>query len=180
MSDSNAIAPHSLYTGTGDQGSTGSGGRRVCKADQLPEALGDLDELNSWLGFLACDLPDHDASLLTGVQRRLMQLSSHLHGADIDADLPDWVPWIESEIDLLSMKLPKIAEFILPRGPIHIARAVCRRAERAVVRHLNAPGESLRESDSHCLVFLNRLSDLLFALARCHHQPDLFLKETGH
>jgi len=179
-----------LYTRTGDDGSTGLyGGGRVRKDDRRIEACGDVDELNCHLGLAmaACK----DAGLATTIQilqERLFELGADLatpaapamQADDVDstdgvskADTPrryitaTSVTEMEREIDAACDGLPEMKSFILPGGQelaarLHVARAVCRRAERrcwTLAQHDNTVGQPL-------LQFLNRVSDLLFAMAR--------------
>jgi cob(I)alamin adenosyltransferase len=164
-----------VYTRTGDDGTTALGaGRRVSKDSARVEAYGTVDELNSFLG--AAIASGLDATLLEAlgaIQNDLFHLGSDLCVTEEDkAERP--VPRIESRhvealerwIDRLSEDLPALANFVLPGGSagaaqLHAARAVCRRAERLVV--------ALSRSEAvggHVIVYLNRLSDLLFVMAR--------------
>lgn len=157
-----------IYTRTGDAGTTGLGdGTRVAKDAPRIAALGDVDEVNAILGVLLCDpLPDEVRTLLTGVQHDLFDLGGELSvpGASF---LKDTQPArLEAAIDHFNAGLEPLKEFILPGGSraaalAHQARTVCRRAERAVVAlaHDETVSEAARQ-------YLNRLSDLLFVLAR--------------
>jgi cob(I)alamin adenosyltransferase len=163
-----------IYTLTGDDGTTSlSGGRRVPKHSLRVEAYGSVDELISWIGLLR----DHKENLarkelLIYIQGQLMRCAAAL-AWDRENDkskklLPDAgsISVLEKEIDKMEEKLPQLKNFILPGGSIivsycHIARCVCRRAERAVLR-LNESEESPEIVNK----FLNRLSDYLFVLAR--------------
>jgi cob(I)alamin adenosyltransferase len=163
-----------IYTKTGDDGSTSlfSGGR-VPKAHLRVEAYGTVDELNSVIGVVRAAQPHPQTDTwLAQVQRQLFHL-----GADLATPLEaksDWVvrvkleqiQWLESLIDSMTAELPVLTSFILPGGSpaaaqIHIARTVCRRAERLVValQEHEALGEQV-------IPYLNRLSDFLFTLAR--------------
>lgn len=165
-----------IYTRTGDDGSTALfGGRRVAKTHPRVEAYGTIDELNSVMG-LAASLSTDSAVVdrITSVQQRLLDL-----GADL-ATPPDekaatlvsrtsssWVSELEADIDAMSAELPPLSSFILPGGSptgaaLHVARAVCRRAERRMVE-ASASGEDLA---SPSVAYVNRLSDWLFTLAR--------------
>jgi cob(I)alamin adenosyltransferase len=163
-----------IYTLTGDDGTTSlSGGRRVPKHSLRVEAYGSVDELIAWIGLLR----DHKENLkrkelLIYVQNQLMRcaasLASDKENVLSKSFLPDAesISVLESEIDKMEESLPKLKNFILPGGNIlvsycHIARCVCRRAERAVLR-LNEAEESPQTVNK----FLNRLSDFLFVLAR--------------
>jgi len=157
-----------IYTRTGDAGTTGLGdGSRVGKDAPRVAALGDVDELNSIIGILLCEsLPDPVRTLLTGVQHDLFDLGGELSvpgGAFLKNTQPGR---LEQAIDHYNGELAPLKEFILPGGTraaalTHHARTVCRRAERAVVAvaHNEAVSEPARQ-------YLNRLSDLLFVLAR--------------
>jgi len=164
-----------IYTRTGDAGDTGLlDGRRVPKSDPRVDAYGDVDELNAWLGLALAEGPDQDlAGMLLQIQRSLFALGGRLADparrvagrvekmavgqADI-ARLEDW-------IDALEAELSPLRQFILPGGSraaaaLHVARTVCRRAERRIVE-LGADAV-----EPELLAFVNRLSDFLFVLAR--------------
>lgn len=157
-----------IYTRTGDGGTTGLGdGSRVAKDAARIAALGDVDELNALLGVLLCeDLPDEIRALLTGVQHDLFDLGGEL-SVPGGAFLKDTQPArLETAIDRFNAELEPLKEFILPGGTraaalTHLARTVCRRAERSVVAlaHDETVSTTARQ-------YLNRLSDLLFVLAR--------------
>ena len=157
-----------IYTRTGDAGTTGLGdGSRVGKDAPRIAALGDVDELNAVVGLLLCeDIPDEVRALLTGVQHDLFDLGGEL-SVPGGAFLKDTQPKrLEQAIDRFNGELAPLKEFILPGGTraaalTHHARTVCRRAERAVVAlaHNETVSEPARQ-------YLNRLSDLLFVLAR--------------
>lgn len=162
-----------IYTRTGDQGETGLlGPHRVPKDDIRISAYGDVDELNAQIGSLLTVVDDSRiASLLDSVQALLLEMGAELAsppgaprpaGAIRDED----VEAIERAIDEIDGGLPPLNQFIVPAGVeaacrAHVARCVCRRVERAVVRLLRA-----QPSDTAILRYLNRLSDLLFVLAR--------------
>ena len=162
-----------IYTGGGDRGDTSLGdGSRVSKLDCRIAAFGTVDELNSWLGVvLAGDVPGEIRSLLERVQNELFDV-----GADISVPFgvgdgrlrvsAAQVQALEAACDRFNESLPELKSFVLPGGTetaarLHVARAVCRRAERAA---LDAAQEL--ELNPDVLVYLNRLSDLLFILAR--------------
>ncbi len=155
-----------LYTRTGDSGRTGlADGRRLRKSHPRVVALGAVDELNAQLGLvLALDERGVAKPILEPIQHRLFELGAVLAGV---GDVTRLDPgWIESRIDRLDAALKPLRTFILPGGSpaaaqCHVARAVCRRAERAVVE-LTCREPMPRQ----VLVFLNRLSDLLFVVAR--------------
>jgi cob(I)alamin adenosyltransferase len=167
----------SIYTKTGDSGETGLfGGGRVPKDHVRVAAYGDVDELNSVIGLVRAAPPsDFLDPILEAIQRDLFALGGHLATPDPDkvakalekADLSEArVREFESLIDEADRELPPLRAFVLPAGTakaatLHLARTVCRRAERSVV-HLSheSPVPSL------FIIYLNRLSDLLFTLAR--------------
>ncbi len=160
-----------IYTRTGDAGTTGLGdGSRVGKDAPRVAALGDVDELNAILGILLCEaLPEEVRMLLTGVQHDLFDLGGEL-SVPGGAFLKDTQPGrLETAIDRYNGELAPLKEFILPGGTrasalTHHARTVCRRAERAVVALARGnDGEAVSEPSRQ---YLNRLSDLLFVLAR--------------
>ncbi len=165
----------SVYTRTGDDGETDLlGDGRVPKDAARLEVCGPLDELNCWLGLARCEpLAAEVASLLEGIQCRLFDVCTELvtvaarrtKSAGITSDN---VRSLEQAIDHYDAKLDSITTFILPAGSraaalLHLARAVCRRAERRLVSLArNEPGAV----SADLLAYVNRLSDLLFVLAR--------------
>lgn len=169
-----------IYTGSGDRGKTSLfSGERVAKDHARIEAYGDLDELNSAIGALAAALPPQAGDLrpeLEAVQACLFQIGAWLAtspGAAAAGSLPPIDPAgaaaLERSIDRIDAALPPLTGFILPGGSpaaawAHLARSVCRRTERRVVRLSAAaePAEAIQRS----IVYLNRLSDYLFVLAR--------------
>jgi cob(I)alamin adenosyltransferase len=157
-----------IYTRTGDDGSTGLGdGTRVPKDDPRVEAYGTVDELNSWLGMvLAQPLPDAVRTCLTDIQHELFDLGSELAVPGYHAITDAQVEALEQALDGFNADLPALEEFILPGGgpaaaACHVARTVCRRAERRV--HTLARSGGVAQV---VLRYLNRLSDLLFVIAR--------------
>ncbi|MEF3083935.1 cob(I)yrinic acid a,c-diamide adenosyltransferase [Luteimonas sp. SMYT11W] len=165
-----------IYTRTGDDGSTGLGdGARVGKDSLRVTAYGTVDEANSTIGLLlAADVPEDIRSLLTTVQHQLFDLGGELcipgHAAIEDADIER----LEQQLDYYNDDLPPLKDFILPGGGeaaarCHIARTVVRRAEResvALARIEDVRPQAVR--------YLNRLSDLLFVLAR------VLARASGH
>ena len=163
-----------IYTLTGDDGTTSlSGGRRVPKHSVRVEAYGSVDELIAWIGLLRDQNANQSRKeLLIYVQGQLMRCAAAL---SYDSKNPasrlilpdeDSLQVLENEIDLMEESLPKLNNFILPGGNTlvsycHIARCVCRRAERAIMR-LNKTEKSPEIVNK----FLNRLSDFLFVLSR--------------
>jgi cob(I)alamin adenosyltransferase len=161
-----------IYTRGGDAGETSLGdGSRVSKLDPRIAAYGTVDELNSALGVtLACDLPDAIRAVLVRVQNELFDL-----GADLSVPLrvegrlrveQELVDRLEADCDRFNAGLPELRSFVLPGGSaaaatLHVARTVCRRAERDVIQ-----AAQTEELGPLVAVYLNRLSDLLFILAR--------------
>lgn len=163
-----------IYTKTGDAGSTMLiGGVRVPKSDTRIEAYGTVDELNAYIGLILCqDLADRYKEVLKQVQEHLFIMGSVL-AADPEKSrmkLPELISedieLLEGEIDAMQDTLPQLRHFILPGGSTlvsycHIARCICRRAERITVQLTK---ESFVEKI--ILIYLNRLSDYLFVLSR--------------
>jgi len=163
-----------IYTKTGDKGYTSLiGGTRVPKHHLRIESYGTVDELNSYIGLIRDqELTSHDKEILKQIQDRLFTIGSSL-AADPEKSrmvIPDLnledIELLEEEMDLMNEQLPELKHFILPGGSnmisyCHIARCVCRRAERLSV-HLAEKSAV----DAKVNVYLNRLSDYLFTLAR--------------
>lgn len=157
-----------IYTRTGDQGTTGLGdGSRVDKDALRVTAYGTTDELNSVIGMvLATELPEQVVSVLTEIQHHLFDLGGELCIPGHVSLGEQHVRWLERTLDRFNDDLPALKDFILPAGgaaaaTCHLARTVCRRAERCVIslaREETIPPQSI--------AYLNRLSDLLFVLAR--------------
>jgi cob(I)alamin adenosyltransferase len=178
-----------IYTKTGDKGETSLyGGKRVPKSDLRIEAIGAVDELNAYLGMItatchSCEggnlsidpcLRRGDKTCLTRVQNELFTLGADLATpSDVNSKLKILrvtelqVTQLEKEIDVWTLGLPELKNFILPGGSqvgaqLHYARTICRRAERSVVKL----AEFDPKLNKHILHYLNRLSDWLFVLAR--------------
>jgi cob(I)alamin adenosyltransferase len=157
-----------ITTRTGDDGSTGLGdGSRVQKDCARVQAMGDVDELNSQLGALLSEpLPELVSQTLQPVQHILFDLGSELAIPGYKLMKVEQVAYLDDKIQSLNKDLPALTEFILPGGTrqaslAHIARSVCRRAERSVIAvHHETPLGDLP------MQYLNRLSDLLFIIAR--------------
>jgi cob(I)alamin adenosyltransferase len=161
-----------IYTGGGDAGETSLGdGSRVSKLDLRIQAYGTVDELNSAVGLvLSAECPAEAREILVRVQNELFDL-----GADLSVPLErrdrlrvtdDQVEQLEQDCDRFNESLPELKSFVLPGGGevaarLHLARAICRRAEREAVA-----ASMEHELNPAALVYLNRLSDLLFILAR--------------
>jgi cob(I)alamin adenosyltransferase len=168
-----------IYTKTGDEGLTGLfGGPRVRKDDVRIEAYGTVDELNAAIGLARCQpLPPAIDECLLRVQSELFSVGAELatpdparHGTALVAE--PHVAALERAIDALEATLPPLAKFILPGGSptaaaLHLARAICRRAERRVVALASQPGTSV---SSAIIRYLNRLGDYLFVAARAAGQ----------
>jgi cob(I)alamin adenosyltransferase len=157
-----------IYTRTGDDGTTGlADGSRLGKAAPRVEAMGAIDEVNSVIGLLLCeDLPADARVCLAGVQNDLFDLGGELSVPGHTIMTEAHSERLETALDAFNAGLPPLQEFILPGGSraaslAHVARTVCRRAERALV--LLAQSDPLPPP---LLQYLNRLSDLLFVLAR--------------
>jgi cob(I)alamin adenosyltransferase len=158
-----------IVTRTGDDGTTGLGdGSRVPKDTLRVEALGNVDELNCSLGvLLATELPEPSAhGTLSEVQHDLFDLGGELAIPGSTLLQAARVHWLESQVEQFNRDLPPLREFVLPGGgtaaaQAHVARAICRRAERSCWGL--ARSEDVRVEPMH---YLNRLSDLLFVLAR--------------
>lgn len=164
-----------IYTKTGDKGQTSLiGGTRVQKYHPRIEAYGTIDELKSYIGLIRDhDIPLPTADLLKEIQDRLFTIESQL-AYDPDTKLARPLPSIEEEditllekeIDIMNESLEPLSSFILPGGHVivshcHVARCICRRAERIVIRL-----SELHHVDELNIKYLNRLSDFLFVLAR--------------
>jgi cob(I)alamin adenosyltransferase len=160
-----------VYTRAGDKGETSLvGGKRVSKASARVEAYGDVDELNSLIGIARTEIDEADANdALRAIQNELFTAGADLAspmGVAVPRIESQWVQRLEEVIDRFNEQMPPLEEFILPAGTpgaaaLHLARAVCRRAERRIVAL--AHEEEINES---VLAYINRLSDLLFVLAR--------------
>lgn len=170
-----------IYTKTGDAGSTGLfGGRRVSKADLRIETYGTIDELNSYIGLLRDqEVNIHRTGFIINIQDRLFTIGSILATepgntkVKIPSLIQEDVTLLEKEIDVMDSQLEPMKSFVLPGGHPsvsygHIARTVCRRAERLVIRL-----HELEKVDELVLQYLNRLSDYLFVLCR------MMAKELG-
>ncbi len=174
-----------IYTKTGDKGTTSLiGGKRVPKYHSRIEAYGTVDELNAWIGLVRDQQIDkHSKKVLLEIQDRLFIIESLL-AAEPDAkavNLPllkeEDVLFMEKEIDKMNSQLPELTNFILPGGHTtvsycHLARTVCRRAERLVIK-LDAE----HSVEPSVIIYLNRLSDYLFILSR-YLLKNLGIEET--
>lgn len=167
-----------IYTKTGDKGTTGLfGGRRVSKDSPRITAYGEIDELNAVMGIVKSETAHQPLKdTIAEIQNALF-----ICGAELATPMPDpkipvitsaQVDQLERQIDAITENLPPMKHFILPGGSktaayLHLARTVCRRAERSVVRLSQLPGENVSQ---WVIIFLNRLSDFLFIMARLANQ----------
>ena len=165
-----------VYTKTGDRGSTSLvGGKRVSKTHFRLDAYGTIDELNSFIGLLSAEVEDRQTrKILLKIQSSLFDVGCAL-ATDEDKDTvssvdDDKIRMLEEEIDRIDSLLPLLKNFILPGGCrsaalAHVCRSICRRAERNIYRI-----PEYANSDNLLLIFINRLSDYFFVLARkeCH------------
>ncbi len=171
-----------IYTKTGDQGETSiGGGKRLPKDDLRIAACGEIDELNAVLGMCKVECGnDLMADILARMQRDLWIMGADLTapevvqigGKNVPRILEEDTARLEGWIDDMDFQLPLLKNFILPGGSrlsahLHLARTVCRRVERAVVKLAHA-----EKVDQQVLAYINRLSDLLFVMARYANQLD--------
>lgn len=181
-----------ITTRSGDDGSTGLGdGSRVSKGDARIAAIGEVDELNSFIGLLRTEsLPKEIDQVLARVQNELFDLGAELCIPGHVAVQPEHIARLDGDIAVFNAELGKLEEFILPGGSraaglAHVARCVCRRAERSVViMEQNSSKSAPPESPSYVRQYLNRLSDLCFVLARAINRhlgrPDVLWQREDH
>ncbi|MFA9389937.1 MAG: cob(I)yrinic acid a,c-diamide adenosyltransferase [Prolixibacteraceae bacterium] len=164
-----------IYTKTGDDGTSGLiGGTRVEKYDERLEAYGTIDELNSWIGLIRTGQHEKEVqATLEFIQNKLFEIGSHLATDASQSTLKNRfmcsdadISVLEKEVDRMQVLLPELKNFILPGGSIsagytHVARTVCRRSERRI-----SSINKQEEIQKNVLIFINRLSDYLFVLAR--------------
>lgn len=178
-----------LYTKTGDKGQTSLiGGTRVDKSDVRLEAYGTIDELNSHIGMLnSMNLPSENTAFLQEIQKILFTIGSHLATDTTKTDYKpasvmtdEYISEIENQIDTIDIQLSPLKYFVLPGGSVeasqcHICRTVARRAERRMVEM-----NKLYPMDEKVIIYLNRLSDYLFALSRfiikCQEKEEIYWK----
>ena len=173
-----------IYTRTGDDGTTGmADGSRVSKADNLFSVMGDIDELNSHIGLIRAQLAQTStdvmkeadfAQALVIIQHLLFNIGGELAMPEYEGVNATHIDWLEQQIDAMNTKLPPLKDFILPTGSLlvsqlHVARTVCRRAERQAVLLQQQRPESIRPT---AVSFINRLSDWLFVAARFCTNPE--------
>ena len=163
-----------IATRTGDGGTTGLGNnQRVSKNSLRVHAMGDVDELNSHIGLLLCEpMPDDVRDVLVEIQHQLFNLGGELSIPGYELLKPDAVLALDEALAHYNARLPRLQEFILPAGTraaalAHVCRTVARRAERSVVALGNE--EAIHDAPRQ---YLNRLSDLLFVLARVLNRMD--------
>ena len=168
-----------IYTRTGDDGTTGlADGSRVSKSDLIFVVMGDVDELNAHIGMILAQingLTAEKVEAFTTISISLSTVQHLLFNVGGELAMPEYIgiseahiSWLESEIDAFNEELPALKDFILPAGStlvsqIHIARTVCRRAERQAV---NLQLNNKEAISANALKLLNRLSDWLFVLSR--------------
>ena len=168
-----------IYTKSGDAGETGLyGGKHVRKSSEVVKVLGELDELNAFLGLTRLHLKRVDSKKISQIQRDLFIIGSVVAGAKFDnktkSYLEGQISLMEEDIDSYNIKLPLLRSFILPNGcessaKLHLARAICRRCERSFVslgKHIDL------------VPYINRLSDYLFILARYENRRCGVKEET--
>ncbi len=157
-----------VTTKTGDDGSTGmADGSRLSKSSCLVSALGEIDELNSWIGLLASSSQlKQEVELLRKIQNDLFNIGGCLAMRSNIGLNKKKIEWLEEKINDLNKELPSLDNFILPGGhkdssKAQIIRAVCRRSERSLVM-----ASETELINKNCIIYINRLSDFLFVLAR--------------
>lgn len=167
-----------IYTKTGDKGTTGLfGGKRVSKDSPRITSYGEIDELNSVIGIIRAETPHQVLRESLGdVQNALFICGAELATPNPDPKIPVMTAahsdQLERQIDVMTENLQPMKHFVLPGGSrtsayLHLARTVCRRAERSVVRLSALPGEVVSQ---WVIIYLNRLSDYLFTMARLANQ----------
>ena len=155
-----------IYTRTGDDGTTGmADGSRIEKDDLLVQAIGEVDELNSQLAVLACHATESFTGSIKTIQNELFNVGAEL-SMSVAMVKQEHIDWLEQSLDELNRDLTPLKEFILPGGGLaashcHVARAICRRAERTLVSL-----DKQKALNKHLKAYINRLSDYLFVLAR--------------
>ena len=172
-----------IYTRTGDDGSTGmADGSRVSKADNLFSVMGDIDELNSHIGLVRAQLKRNKgqsiekefSEALIIIQHLLFNIGGELAMPEYEGVNATHIEWVEQQIDAMNTTLPPLKDFILPTGSelvsqLHVARSVCRRAERQAVLLQQQRPDAIRLT---AVSFINRLSDWLFVAARFCTDPE--------
>lgn len=164
-----------IYTRTGDDGTTGlANGERIDKTDPRVDAFGNVDETNSAIGLLLAepDVPLPIRSSLERIQHELFELGAELSLPGYRRLTAEHVGALEHDLDTLNAELPPLKEFVLPGGTraaaaCHLARTICRRSERSAWA-----ASKVTALNPELLRYLNRLSDLLFVMARCLARHD--------
>jgi len=185
-----------IYTRTGDSGKTSLfSGERVPKHHLRVDAYGEIDELNAVLGLLLSELPPELTEtdlLLKAIQSQLLHLGAWLATRPNSPRIkalqpirPEWTTALETAVDTMESSLEPLREFILPGGTVsaarsHLARTVCRRSERRMSQLMETePAEGVvADNLNHAIVFLNRLSDYFFVLARFCNAAENRLDQT--
>lgn len=161
-----------IYTRSGDNGTTAlANGTRTSKTALRIEVLGTVDELNCSIGLIIAELTDNELHpIFTSVQHQLFDLGGEIAVSDDSYTVIDQteIEYLEDTIDRLNNNLPPLKEFILPGGSVsachtHLARSICRRAERHITALFLDKAEFV---NPHSVAYLNRLSDLLFVASR--------------
>jgi cob(I)alamin adenosyltransferase len=161
-----------ITTKTGDDGTTSlANNKRTGKIDPRIYAIGDVDEANSAIGNMGIQ-----NDIVDSIQQDLFTMGAVIAGSNNLKITEDRVQWLEAVIEDMNSYVQPLTTFILPKGPIHLARAVVRRAERTAWYWYATDMEGHASEDlssiSTCLVYLNRLSDLLFVMARHYNEND--------
>ena len=178
-----------IYTRGGDKGETSLvGGERVSKNSPRINACGNIDETNSLIGIALRDASPKVKGLLSTIQNDLFDLCADIANPNIEDEAAlritmNQIERLENNIDYYNSSLSDLSSFVLPGGSLsssylHLARTICRRSERSLVKMMDS-----LEINIFCLQYLNRLSDLLFVLARYENQKgknDILWKPGGH
>lgn len=176
----------SITTKSGDMGTTALfGGERVAKSDPRIDACGSIDELTCNLGLVIVKVPEKKYKiLLTEIQKHLYEIMAVISGGESQlTEIPTHTREIENIIYGLELRLPKLNQFILPGGSelsalFHISRAVCRRAERTCVNAFMKFGPKSPKAFGHAMQYINRVSDLLFMMAREYNGNEEIVAKT--
>lgn len=170
-----------IYTKTGDKGETGIIGGRIKKNSITINTIGTFDELNASIGVITSFTTNPNSQYLQSlikIQNTIFCIGSIVSGADIECDFSKYTKELEKNIDLMNSKLIELTKFILPGGStlsahIHVSRTICRRAERQLIDYINEyPSEKPKSTKINfeklleIQIYINRLSDYLFVLAR--------------
>lgn len=157
-----------IYTKTGDNGGTSIANNvRVNKISPLIQAIGDVDEANSAIGLMA----EYDNPIIDRIQNDLFDLGADLAGADTVSITQEKIDWLEKMIDGYTQTQEPLRSFVLPTGALHFARTIVRRAERSVWLAIEIHTVNDDMLFNYLIpVYLNRLSDLLFVMARDYNK----------